>query len=37
MAELKSEQPSIRAQSDLEDIENDRSCEDSEVHVSIEK
>ena len=37
MAELESEQPLFTAQSDSEDTENNCSCEDSKVHVSIEK
>ena len=37
MAELESKQPSFTAQSELDDTKNDRSCEDSEVHISIEK
>ena len=37
MAELESKQPSFTAQNESEDTENDRSCEDSEVCVSIEK
>ena len=37
MAELENEQPLFTAQSESEDTENDHSCEDSEVCVSIEK
>ena len=37
MAELESKQPSFTAQTKLEDTENDRSCEDSKVRISIEK
>ena len=37
MVELESKQPSFSAQSESEDIENDHSCEDSKVRVSIEK
>ena len=37
MAEMENEQPSFIAQSESKDTENDRSCEDSEVCISIEK
>ena len=37
MAELESEQPSFTAQTESKDTENDRSCKDSKVRVSIEK